>query len=156
MPRVVRVTQEQGAMPTAANPEGRIYNLSVGKYDVAVRVGPSYATQREQSAQAMMELIRVYPPAAPVLGDLLVKAMDWPGADEAARRIQMLQRMEMQRAGFVPPPQPGVPAVAGAPSPPAPVPGAPAPVPGAPQMPSAPKPLDAATLQAAMSAMQTA
>jgi len=147
MPRVVRVTQEQGTMPTAANPEGRIYNLSVGRYDVAVRVGPSYATQREQSAQAMMELIRVYPPAAPVLGDLLVKAMDWPGADEAARRIQMLQRMEMQRAGFVPPPQPGVPAVAGAPS-------APAPVPGAPQMPSAPQPLDAATLQAAMSAMQ--
>jgi len=131
-------------MPTAANPEGRIYNLSVGKYDVAVRVGPSYATQREQSAQAMMELIRVYPPAAPVLGDLLVKAMDWPGADEAARRIQLLQRMEMQRAGLAPLPQPGVPAVAGAP------------VPGAPQMPSAPPSLDEATLQAAMSAMQAA
>ena len=149
MPRVVRVTQEQGTMPTAANPEGRIYNLSVGRYDVAVRVGPSYATQREQSAQAMMELIRVYPPAAPVLGDLLVKAMDWPGADEAARRIQMLQRMEMQRAGFVPPPQPGVPAVAGTPS-------ASAPVPGAPQTPGASPSLDEATLQAAMSAMQAA
>jgi len=147
MPRVVRVTQEQGTMPTAANPEGRIYNLSVGRYDVAVRVGPSYATQREQSAQAMMELIRVYPPAAPVLGDLLVKAMDWPGADEAARRIQLLQRMEMQRAGFVSPPQPGVPAVAGAPS-------APAPVLGTPQPPGASPPLDEATLQAAMSAMQ--
>ena len=156
MPRVVRVTQEQGAMPTADDPEGRIYNLSAGKYDVAVRVGPSYATQREQSAQAMMELIRVYPPAAPVLGDLLVKAMDWPGADEAARRIQMLQRMEMQRAGLVPPPQPGVPAGAGAAGMPPPMPGepsAPTPVPGAPQPPGA-QPLDAATLQAAMAAMQ--
>ena len=150
MPRVVRVTQEQGTMPTAANPEGRIYNLSVGKYDVAVRVGPSYATQREQSAQAMMELIRVYPPAAPVLGDLLVKAMDWPGADEAARRIQMLQRMEMQRAGFVPPPQPGVPAMAGAT-----VPGTPQ-LQGTSQPPGAPPSLDEATLQAAMSAMQAA
>jgi hypothetical protein len=74
-----------------ADPEGKIYNLSAGKYDVTVSVGPSFATQREETVMAMQELIRAYPPAAEAIGDLYVKNMDWPGADKAAERIQFLQ-----------------------------------------------------------------
>jgi hypothetical protein len=36
----------------------------------------------------MMDLIRAYPQAAPLIGDLLVKNLDWPGADEIAQRLQ--------------------------------------------------------------------
>lgn len=36
----------------------------------------------------MIELIRAYPDAAPLIGDLLVKNLDWPGADEIAERME--------------------------------------------------------------------
>jgi hypothetical protein len=35
----------------------------------------------------MFEPIRAFPPAAPLIGDLLAKNLDWPGADEVARRL---------------------------------------------------------------------
>ncbi|MBS7811204.1 portal protein [Roseococcus pinisoli] len=102
-PKVVQLAQGGGG---ALNPEGqpRLYDLSVGRYDVTVKTGPSYATQREEAANSLMELVRAYPAAAPVLGDLIVRNMDWPDADEAAKRIQMLQQMMLQQQGMLPPP----------------------------------------------------
>src|SRR5258706_6054792 len=38
----------------------------------------------------MIELIRAYPAAAPVIGDLLAKTLDWPGADEVAQRLRAM------------------------------------------------------------------
>ncbi len=38
----------------------------------------------------MIELIWVNPQAATLIGDLLAKALDWPGAEEIARRLQAL------------------------------------------------------------------
>ena len=35
----------------------------------------------------MIELIRAFPAAAPVLGDQLAKNLDWPGADVIAQRL---------------------------------------------------------------------
>jgi hypothetical protein len=98
--RVVRVARANGVAPTPEEPDGKIYDLSTGKYDVTVKVGPNYATQREETSLALMELIRVSPQAAEVLGDLMVKNMDWPGADEAARRIQLLQFMRAMQMGL--------------------------------------------------------
>lgn len=68
----------------------KIYDLSAGRYDVVVEAGPSFTTKREEAAVQMVEFLRAYPPAAPVLGDLLAKNLDWPGADEIARRLQAL------------------------------------------------------------------
>lgn len=65
----------------------KIYDLSVGKYDLTVRSGPSFTSRREEAATQMIELIRAYPPAAPLIGDLLARNLDWPGADEIARRL---------------------------------------------------------------------
>jgi Phage P22-like portal protein len=78
-----------------------IYDLSVGKYDVAVSSGPGFTTRREESAAQMTEFIRSYPQAAPVIGDLLVKAMDWPQSDEIADRIKAM--MPPQANGGMPP-----------------------------------------------------
>jgi hypothetical protein len=68
----------------------RVYDLGVGKYDVTVRSGPSFTSRREEAATQMIELIRAYPAAAPVIGDLLAKNLDWPGADEVAQRLAAL------------------------------------------------------------------
>ena len=68
----------------------RIYDLSVGKYDLTVETGPSFTTRREEAANQMIELIRVNPQVAGVIGDILAKNLDWPGAEEIARRLQAL------------------------------------------------------------------
>lgn len=73
-----------------------IYNLGAGKYDLTVSVGPGYNTKREEAASQMIELIRAYPAAAPVIGDILVKNLDWPGADEIAERMQMAMQAQQQ------------------------------------------------------------
>jgi hypothetical protein len=65
----------------------KIYDLTSGRYDLTVSAGPSFASLRQEAASQMIELIRAYPDAAPVIGDLLVKNLDWPGADEIAERM---------------------------------------------------------------------
>jgi hypothetical protein len=72
----------------------RVFDLTAGKYDCIVKAGPSFNTRREEAASQMIELIRAYPDAAPVIGDLLAKNLDWPGADEVADRLKgMMQKM---------------------------------------------------------------
>jgi hypothetical protein len=68
----------------------RIFDLGVGRYDLTVRSGPSFTSRREEAATQMIELIRAYPPAAPVIGDLLARNLDWPGADQIAQRLGAL------------------------------------------------------------------
>lgn len=67
-----------------------MHDLSVGKYDVVVKAGPSFTTQREEAAAQMTQLLQAFPPAAPVIGPMLVKAMDWPGADDIAEKLEAL------------------------------------------------------------------
>lgn len=62
------------------------YDLSVGKYDVAVETGPSYATKRQEALSSMLELTRSYPQLFPIIGDLMMKNMDLPGGSEMAER----------------------------------------------------------------------
>lgn len=104
--KVVRLTQESGTPPTEEDPNGRLYNIGVGKYDVTVKVGPSYATQREEARETLLELSRIAPQAALVLGDLILQNMDFPQADEAAKRVKMLQQLTLQQ--MMPPQQPGM------------------------------------------------
>lgn len=79
----------------------KMFDLTVGKYDVTVTAGPSFTTRREESAEQMMEFIRLYPQSAPIIGDLLAKNLDWPGADQIAERLQAM--LPPQAAGQVPP-----------------------------------------------------
>jgi hypothetical protein len=85
--------EEQGEAPEQEGMiEGaeRIYDLGVGRYDVAVDTGPSFTTRREEQAQQMIELIRGYPQAAPLIGDLLVKSLDWQNSEEIAERLKAM------------------------------------------------------------------
>jgi len=65
----------------------KIYNLGVGKYDVCVTTGPSYMTKRQEAMEAMSEILKGNPQLWAVAGDLFVKNMDWPGAQEMAKRL---------------------------------------------------------------------
>ena len=66
----------------------KVYNPSVGKYDVVATTGPGYATKRQEALEAMAQLLQGNPQLWAVAGDLFVKNMDWPGAQEMAKRFQ--------------------------------------------------------------------
>lgn len=74
----------------------KVFDLSQGKYDVTVEAGPSFTTRREEAAVSMMEFIRVFPQAAPLIGDLLAKNLDWPGADEISKRLAAMLPPQVQ------------------------------------------------------------
>lgn len=63
-------------------------DMSVGKYDVRVAVGPSFNTKRQEAAESMMQFVSAMPQASAVIGDLVAKNMDWPGADLIAERLK--------------------------------------------------------------------
>jgi hypothetical protein len=65
----------------------KIYNLGVGQYDVCVTTGPSYMTKRQESLDAMSQLLQGNPQLWGVAGDLFIKNMDWPGAQEMSKRF---------------------------------------------------------------------
>jgi hypothetical protein len=65
----------------------KIYNPAVGKYDVVAITGPGYATKRQEALEAMAQLLQGNPQLWAVAGDLFVKNMDWPGAQEMSKRF---------------------------------------------------------------------
>lgn len=74
----------------------RIYDVTTGKYDVTCEAGPSFSTKREEAAAQMLELGRMFPPMMQVAGDLLVKNLDWPGADDIADRLKAMLPPQLQ------------------------------------------------------------
>lgn len=72
-------------------PDGtKLYDICSQKFDVAVTVGPSYNTQREKAADMLTRVTEKRPELWNVIGDLIAKNMDWPGADEMARRLRKM------------------------------------------------------------------
>jgi hypothetical protein len=86
-------TEERNPLTGEIEEIVKIYDLTAGRYDLTVSAGPSFASMRQEAASQMIELIRAYPDAAPIIGDLLVKNLDWPGADEIAERMQKAMGM---------------------------------------------------------------
>lgn len=74
----------------------RIYDIGVGRYDVTVSVGPSYQTKRQESVAAQMALISAYPQVFSIIGDMLVRNMDWPQAKEMSERLKKTLPPQLQ------------------------------------------------------------
>jgi hypothetical protein len=81
----------------------KIYNPGVGKYDVVATTGPGYATKRQEALEAMGQLLQGNPQLWQVAGDLFVKNMDWPGAQEMAKRFQKTIDPKLLQDGDKPP-----------------------------------------------------
>lgn len=93
--RIVRVMGEDETAEMVpinyVTPDGqKIHDLTAGKYDVEIVVGPSYATKRMEAAESMMAFMQAMPQTAQIAGDLLAKSMDWPGADAIAERLKKI------------------------------------------------------------------
>lgn len=112
--RIVRVLGEDGAtelvrinqrVPIPGGDMQVLNDVTVGKYDVEVTTGPSFATKRMETTQAMLDFIQSVPQAGPILAPDLAKMQDWPGAEDLAQKLSSLsptapnpQAMAMQVA----------------------------------------------------------
>ena len=81
---VKEVRDQNGAMIE------KIYNPAVGLYDVMVSTGPGYMTKRQEALDAMSTILQSNPQLWSVAGDLFIKNMDWPGAQEMAERFKKI------------------------------------------------------------------
>jgi hypothetical protein len=69
-------------------PEAKHFDLSQGAYTVAVTVGKSYTTRREESVSMMGQLAEAVPQMVPLFADIWVDNMDMPGAKQIADRLK--------------------------------------------------------------------
>lgn len=97
--QVARIIGEDGSVDTVQldpglpdasqkTPKGQpnIHNITIGRYDLSMDIGPAYATRRQDAAQGMQEMVRAFPPMMQTHGDLMFQEMDWPGAQQMAER----------------------------------------------------------------------
>jgi hypothetical protein len=84
-PEAVRAIQD-----VAGNVIEKIYNPTVGVYDVVITTGPSYLSKRQEAVEAMANILQTSPQLWQVAGDLFIKNMDWPGAQEMADRFRKI------------------------------------------------------------------
>jgi hypothetical protein len=112
--RIIRVLGEDGTedtvplgQPTPLKRKGKpvlgengeqltkVYDLAAGKYDLAVKAGPSFTTRREEAAYSMTEALRAFPDAASVIVPELAKNLDWPGADDIAEKLENMGKPQI-------------------------------------------------------------
>lgn len=91
--RTIRIIGEDGN-PTATQintpaVDKVLNDLTVGRYDVVMDTGPGYDTKRLEASNMMMDMLKAMPEIAKIAGDLIVRQMDWPGANALADRLAM-------------------------------------------------------------------
>lgn len=93
--------RQKGTMDTPVGEAGikGIYEPGVGRYDVIVETGPSYASKRKEAAESMLAIM-TSPAGQPLVGvmaDLFLKNLDFPGADDMAERAKYLLPPEIRQ-----------------------------------------------------------
>jgi hypothetical protein len=75
-------------------------DLTVGKYDVVMDTGPGYETKRQEGQEAVIDLMKtpLGEPIVKVGADLIVRNMDFAGADDLADRLLPTSPQGMDKA----------------------------------------------------------
>jgi len=75
----------------------RLYEWGIGRYDVVVTIGASYASRRQEAASWQLDLMKVLPPQmAAVMAPLAVKNMDGPGTQQISKRLDATLPPQLQ------------------------------------------------------------
>lgn len=85
-------SQQQAVMeqPNERGGIDKIYNPSIGRYDVMVSVGPGYASKRQEASDLMARVLQGQPELMAKMGDLYFEMLDVPGADKIAARLRKM------------------------------------------------------------------
>lgn len=65
-------------------------DITRGRYDVAITVGPAFSTQRQEAAEIYTQMVQANPALFPIAGDLIMRSLDLPYADKMAERMKTL------------------------------------------------------------------
>ncbi len=78
--------------PQAApnHPDAQTIDLATGQFSVAVTVGKSFTSQRQEAVAMMGDLASAAPEMVPSFADLWVDEMDFPGAHAISERLKKL------------------------------------------------------------------
>jgi hypothetical protein len=99
---MIPINARQGAMPQVENLPDKysvpprpgvtdyLNDISVGKYDVAVTIGPSYTTQKEETLAMLLDLVKTAPGIGQMIMDLIVKNMELPHSEELISRLKKM------------------------------------------------------------------
>lgn len=79
-----------------------IFNPDFGQYDVQADTGPSFATKRMETSAALLELAKSDENFMKIGGDILMKNMDFAGADVLALRYGNLIPPQVKGEGLPP------------------------------------------------------
>ena len=101
--------QMQGLPPGAPmphpNPAGnfaaglaKVFDVTTGRYDISISIGPSYQSRRQEFVQSVLSLVQAAPQTFQFVMDLLVRNMDWPGAQDIADRLKKMLPPNLQDA----------------------------------------------------------
>ena len=96
--RVLRIIGEDGKAKNipvngaeAKEKTDKIFDLTIGKYDLIMSVGPSYQTQRQEEQAALIDFSGVLTDEQrAVTADLIADASDWHGKDKLSKRLKKL------------------------------------------------------------------
>lgn len=75
----------------------KINDLSLGKYDTTITVGPSFSTRREEAAETYQAMLQGNPQVFPLIGDLIFKSMDLPYSEDIADRLKTMLPPEIRQ-----------------------------------------------------------
>jgi len=107
--RQVKVRDGDKEMQLPVNqsvPGGMINDLRQGSYEVVAVAGPSYATQRLEAVDALMQLVQVSPELRSAAMDKVMENMDFKGAQEIADRLKAMLPPQVLNPGQKPEPTP--------------------------------------------------
>ena len=84
----------------------KLYDLTVGEYDVKIDIGASSATRRMDAAENLLEFARVIPKAGELGADMIVGNMDFEKSEELSMRFraalppELLMKVDMMQKGM--------------------------------------------------------
>lgn len=67
-----------------------VFNPNLGDFAVEADIGPGYATKREQSFAAFTQILTQAPELTSLIGDIMLREGDFPGAEDAAERMKRM------------------------------------------------------------------
>ena len=82
--RVIQINQEH----TDTSGTNRLYDLTVGEYDIVITIGPSYDTKRMETVDMMMNLFQTNPQLTMICGDILARKLDFDDNNKMSQRIK--------------------------------------------------------------------
>lgn len=94
-PKIAQIMGDDGQItpakinqPYLENGQWVSHDLANGKYSVRLSTGPTYESQRAETAERLTDLVQKYPQMMQLAGDLIVKNLNFVGADELAMRLR--------------------------------------------------------------------